>query len=215
MSTLSLETTAYREIWNRIVRADYMPGRMLSENELAGELGMSRTPIRAAISQLEDEGLVESYKGRGVLVKEISFHDFSEMLEVLVSLQLFALDTAAKRKLKFDLDTLGECLGRQLEASRNGDTLGYYDNSLTFIETILRTIRNENMIRIVERFRGKFTFKMVSYRKQFPQFKPQKSIGTNERVFGALQEGDIERAKTVLLEHYSDTYEQLVMNGVI
>ncbi len=102
----SLEKKAYQELRKQIINAVYQPGTLLSENELADTLGMSRTPIRAAISLLETEGFLESVRGRGVFVKEISFREFREMFEVLVSMQLFVLDVAASRGLAFDLPAL-------------------------------------------------------------------------------------------------------------
>ncbi|QJD85462.1 GntR family transcriptional regulator [Cohnella herbarum] len=215
MSSSSLETTAYREIRERIMQAQYMPGTMLSENELAGTLGMSRTPVRAAISLLEREGLVESFKGRGVMVKDISFHDFSEMYEVLISMQLFVFDAALKRKIGFDLETMKQLLDKQKEALERDDYYGYYVHSLLFTESILRTTRNENMLRIVELYRGKYVFRMVSYRKKYPQYKPSYSALTNERVYKALALGDVAGAKAAIIEQYSTTHEQLMLDGII
>ena len=109
----SLEAQVYDTIRDNMIKGEYLPGTMLSENELAKELGVSRTPVRATISILEKEGLVESFKGRGVLVKEISFQQFYQIFEVLVSMQLFVMDIAIERKLSFDLETLRLCLDRQ------------------------------------------------------------------------------------------------------
>ncbi len=58
----SLEKKAYQELRKQIINAVYQPGTLLSENELADTLGMSRTPIRAAISLLETEGFLESVR---------------------------------------------------------------------------------------------------------------------------------------------------------
>lgn len=215
MSSTSLETVAYREIRERIMRAEYMPGSMLSENELAGLLGMSRTPIRAAISLLEREGLVGSFRGRGVMVKEVSAHDFSGMYEVLVSMQLFVLDTAVKRQLNFDLDTLSQYLEQQQTAMEQGDFYTYYNSTLLFTETILRTIHNESMLQIMELYRGRYVFHTVSYRKKYPQYSPSRSVQTNRRIYEAIKTGDIAAAKAAVTEQYSDVHEQFILGGLL
>jgi DNA-binding GntR family transcriptional regulator len=215
MSSTSLETVAYQEIRERIMRAEYMPGSMLSENELASLLGMSRTPIRAAISLLEREGLVGSFRGRGVMVKEVSALDFSGMYEVLVSMQTFALDTAVKRQLTFDLESMSQILEQQQLAMEQSDFYGYYKNTLLFTETILRTIHNESMMQIIELYRGRYVFHTVSYRKKYPQYLPSRSVQTNRRIYEAVKIGDIAAAKAAVLEQYSDVHEQFILGGLM
>lgn len=215
MQSTSLETIAYNQIRDRIVRADYMPGILLSENELAGELGMSRTPVRAAISLLEQEGLVESFKGRGVLVKEISFRQFCQIHEVLVSMQVFVLDAAKMRELSFDLDAIDAHLKRLDTAREKDDYLSYYESSIMCIETILRAIGNDQMIQLVRQYKGKFICRMVTFRKQFPQHKPQWASVMNGKIYEALKRKDYEAAKQAVLENYRITNEQLSLSGII
>ncbi|QAY67232.1 GntR family transcriptional regulator [Paenibacillus protaetiae] len=129
---------------------------------------MSRTPVRAAISLLEKEGLVESFKGRGVIVKEVSFRHFCQILELFASMQLFVLDMAKTKELAFDLEALGAYLEKQNEARDTGDFLSYYENTLMCMETILKASGNEHMLQVLELYRGKFLCRMVTFRKQFP-----------------------------------------------
>ncbi|WP_127496499.1 GntR family transcriptional regulator [Paenibacillus glycanilyticus] len=215
MSSTSLESIAFREIRERIMRAEYMPGSMLSENELAAQLGMSRTPVRAAISLLEREGLVGSFRGRGVMVKEVSVHEFSEMYEVLVSMQLFVLDTAAKRQLKFDIAAMEQVLEQQQSALEQKDYYGYYNSTLQFTETILKTIHNESMLQIMELYRGRYVFTTVSYRIKYPQYQPSRSIQTNCSILEAIKSGDIAAAKAAVASQYSDTHEHFILHGLM
>ncbi|GMK43623.1 GntR family transcriptional regulator [Paenibacillus glycanilyticus] len=215
MSSTSLESIAYREIRERIMRAEYMPGSMLSENELAAQLGMSRTPVRAAISLLEREGLVGSFRGRGVMVKEVSAHEFSEMYEVLVSMQLFVLDTAAKRQLTFDIASMEQVLEQQQSALEQKDYYGYYNSTLQFTETILKTIHNESMLQIMELYRGRYVFSTVSYRIKYPQYQPSRSIQTNRSILEAIKSGDTAAAKAAVASQYSDTHEHFILHGLM
>lgn len=211
VAKLSLEKKAYQEIRQQIINVDYLPGTLLSENELAEQLNMSRTPIRAAVSLLESEGFLESIRGRGVFVKEISFREFNEMFEVLMSMVLFALDTASKRGLAFDLELLQSHLNRQIKAAEEGDHSSYYESSLLFVETILLAVNNRNMLQILEQIKGKYLFKMVSYRKMNPQSlsKPRQASRANSRIYEALKSGDIKEAKEVIYELSKIVYEQM------
>ncbi|MGG1552989.1 GntR family transcriptional regulator [Paenibacillus ferrarius] len=198
----SLEKLAHQQIREHMMNGYFLPGMLLSENELAERFGMSRTPIRAAISLLEKEGFVESIRGRGVFVKDISFREFHEMFEVLSSLQLYSLDIAAMRKLDFDLPTLEGYLERQLRASAEDDYRTYYESGLLFIETMLHIVKNASMLQIIEQIKGKYMFKIISYRKLHVHTlpKPQQSGHFNKRIYQALAAGDLDEARGVVLE---------------
>ena len=206
----SLEKMAYQAIRARIIAAELLPGMLLSENELAASLGISRTPIRAAISLLETEGFLESVRGRGVFVKEISFREFREMFEMLVSMQLFVLDVAAARGLEFDLPALRAQLERQAAAAESGDNAAYYESSLAFVGTLVASCGNASMLQLLETIRGKYVFKMLSFRKMNARSlpKPTHARSANARIYAALEKGDLADAKQAVLELNQFVYDQ-------
>ncbi|GAA3413752.1 GntR family transcriptional regulator [Paenibacillus hodogayensis] len=207
----SLEKLAYQQIREQIINGHYLPGMLLSENELAERYGMSRTPIRAAISLLETEGFVESIRGRGVFVKDISFREFHEMFEVLSSLQLYSLDIAGLRQLSFDLPALEAHLERQLRASEEDDYRTYYESGILFIQTMLLVVKNASMLHMIDQIKGKYMFKIISYRKLHVHTlpKPQQSGHFNKRIYQALAAGDHDEAKRIVLELIERTRQQL------
>src|SRR4029079_17067373 len=71
-SVQSAAQRAYAHVKERLLDGRFPGGTLLSENALARELGISRTPLRQAFGQLEAEGLVELYPRRGALVVPIS-----------------------------------------------------------------------------------------------------------------------------------------------
>ncbi len=206
----SLEKQAYQAIRAQIVAAELLPGMLLSENELAAALGMSRTPIRAAISLLETEGFLESVRGRGVFVKEISFREFREMFEMLVSMQLFVLDVAASRGLAFDLPALRAQLEKQAAAAESGDNAAYYESSLAFVGTLVASCGNASMLQLLETIRGKYVFKMLSFRKMNARSipKPTHARGANARIYAALEKGDLAEARQAVLDLNQFVYDQ-------
>jgi DNA-binding GntR family transcriptional regulator len=77
----SATTTAYRFAKERLLDGRFPAGQLLSENEIARELGISRTPVREAFLLLEAEGLLELYPRRGALVTPISPTESDDLLE--------------------------------------------------------------------------------------------------------------------------------------
>ncbi|MBO9605970.1 MAG: GntR family transcriptional regulator [Paenibacillaceae bacterium] len=207
----SLEKSAYYQLREQIVRGDYLPGTLLSENELAERLNMSRTPIRAAISLLETEGFLESIRGRGVFVKDITFREFGDMLEVLAAMQMMSIETAAKRGLRFDMAALRLHLDRQIRAADEEDYLTYYESSLQFVGTILEAAQNRTMMEILDKIKGKYTFKIVSFRKMHHGHlsRPNNARRYNERVYAALERGDCKDARQAVFELNELAREQM------
>src|ERR1700727_459842 len=78
---VSATTSAYRFAKERLLDGRFAAGALLSENEIARELGISRTPVREAFLLLEAEGLLELYPRRGALVTPISPTESDDLWE--------------------------------------------------------------------------------------------------------------------------------------
>ena len=82
MPKTNLKTLAYNKIRQKIVTCEYAPGTFLNEEILTEALGLSRTPIRDALSRLEQEGLIEIRPKRGITVKSLTVSDINMIFEV-------------------------------------------------------------------------------------------------------------------------------------
>ena len=80
--TASLAAQAYEKIKENILNLTYSPGMPLTEAMLATELGMSRSPIRAAIQMLRSEGLIVSDYYKSMTVREITDRDINELCQI-------------------------------------------------------------------------------------------------------------------------------------
>ncbi len=76
----------YEEIRSRISLLDYPPGTRLSEEALAIEFGVSRTPLRRVLFRLQSEGLLESVQGVGTIVTDISNEDLYQVYQLRMEL---------------------------------------------------------------------------------------------------------------------------------
>lgn len=82
MSKINLKTLAYNTIRQKIVTCEYAPGTFLSEEILTDALQLSRTPVRDALSRLEQEGLIEIKPKKGIMVTTLSVNDINMIFEV-------------------------------------------------------------------------------------------------------------------------------------
>ena len=88
---------AYARLREEILHWQLLPGTPLSEIELAERLGVSRTPLRAALARLALEGLVDTSRGRTGVVSEVSAASITDLFEVREALETQAARLAARR----------------------------------------------------------------------------------------------------------------------
>jgi len=103
MNTLKLQ--AYNIIKERIILCEYPPNALLNEERLKEELNISRTPIRDALSRLEQESLIQILPKRGITVKSISTDDVEHVFEMRMLIEPYAIKKYGKA---MDRDILGD-----------------------------------------------------------------------------------------------------------
>ncbi|HVK15120.1 MAG TPA: GntR family transcriptional regulator [Gemmataceae bacterium] len=92
-----LKDAAYDKIKLRLLNNDYPPGSFLSERQLADSLGMSKTPVKAALERLEAEGYISVSPQQGIVVRELSVQEIADQYEIRAALESYALRTVAGR----------------------------------------------------------------------------------------------------------------------
>src|ERR1043166_7703910 len=97
---------AYNSLKKCIVSGEYRPGAALMTYVLAKDLGMSRTPIRDALRQLEADGLVIIQTRLGARVKQMDLKEFREMCDLRLALESHAAGLAARRRGEGDLQEI-------------------------------------------------------------------------------------------------------------
>lgn len=146
---------AYDVLFHEIVNGDLAPGAMLGEVEQAQRLGVSRTPLREALSRLTADGLVEPAPGRGVVVTEVSLEDITELYEVREALEEQVVRLAAQRRDPEQFIDLAVRFERAAELIESGEMgiRAYYELNERFdsavdeaaanslLTTMLRTVR--------------------------------------------------------------------------
>ncbi|KRB93560.1 GntR family transcriptional regulator [Noviherbaspirillum sp. Root189] len=96
-----------------VLRGQYHAGERLAETDVAEHLGVSRTPVRAAMQRLTEEGLLEMLQPAGFAVREFSEEDIADAIEIRGTLEALAARMAAERGIQRSrLQELRECVAR-------------------------------------------------------------------------------------------------------
>jgi DNA-binding GntR family transcriptional regulator len=144
---LRAEDLAAEVLRKAILQGRLSPQRHLREEALAAELGLSRTPVRAALKRLEAEGLVESAPNKGTFVRSFSAINISEMYEIRAVLEGLACRRAAERITEAHLSRLRASCDRfeELAAGAQGDVPALLDENLNFHRVIADAAGQERL----------------------------------------------------------------------
>lgn len=138
---------AYRYIKSAIQRAQFKPGERLRETELAEHVGLSRTPVREALSRLQAEGLVTHDATRGVIVAELDYSMVTELYYMREVLEGTAARLAAQHASDVELSILDDHC-QQYEALLS-DPNALPRSNRRFHETLYRCSHNRYLLNMV------------------------------------------------------------------
>lgn len=124
VSGLNLRTykrAVYEALLEMIVTLELPPGERLVESDLAGRLGVSKTPVREALAMLESDGLVEATPYRGATVRWLSMNESREQGYLVDALEMPAYPMVIERITKAELASIGKIVERLKRARKARD----------------------------------------------------------------------------------------------
>lgn len=124
-SARSTKGQVYWDLREAIIAGRLTPGQKVSESEIAGQLGVSRTPAREALAALRDEGLVEIVPQLGTFITPINEQDVADAVFARQALECAAVRLAAERATPEDIEALYENLEEQAIAEQAGDFVAF------------------------------------------------------------------------------------------
>lgn len=138
----SLTSLIFDRIREDILNGRYITGDKLVEIKLADELGVSRTPVREALKQLELDGLVENIPNRGVVVKGISKDDIDDILTIRLCIEGLVGQWAAERVLEDEIKDLEEIYDLMEFYTSKNDVEKIFELNTKFHETLYVAIKS-------------------------------------------------------------------------
>ena len=201
-TSFSFKNKAYAALKDVIVSMDIYRSRndiRLDERQLAQDFGVSRTPVREAMAQLEREGFVRSVPRRGVYVVRKTKKEAIELITAWAALEGMAARLITEKASNEDIASL-----RRMFATFEGGQVRahldeYSDVNIEFHQTIIRMSGNSVLIDLAENL---FTHMRMLRRKTIgEEDRADKSIRDHMNIIEALEARDTERAEDLVRNH--------------
>lgn len=210
----SLTNLIFEKVRDDILNDVYTLGDKLVESKLADELGVSRTPVREALKQLELDGLVESIPNRGVIVKGLSDQDIYDIYSVRISIESIAAELAVERMTPEDLKELADICDLMEFFTMKNDSDKIFELNTQFHEKIYSCTKS----RYLEHILKDFQIFIKSTRLESLKTKGRLEIALSEHkaILEAFKNHDKEAAKRAISKHIvsaqKNVYELLNSN---
>lgn len=206
-----LRDVVFESIRGAIISGELKPGERLMEVQLAGKLGVSRTPVREAIRKLELEGLVVMAVRKGAYVADLSIKEITDVLELREALEGLAAGLAADRITEaeiIELQTIAIDFDKAL-LSDNMEQMVIKD--VEFHDKIFKATRNERLVQLtnnlreqVQRFREMHIY----------NYNKSKELSTEHyAISNAIAKRDVDQAEKMAKKHIENA-ESYIMKMV-
>jgi DNA-binding GntR family transcriptional regulator len=206
----SLKDLAVEELRSRIVDGRIGLGDALSESVLAAEMGISKTPVREALLQLQTDGLVQVQPARGTIVFQLTAEEVSAITELRALLEVAAMQAAAARNYEAVLEQLEAILATMKAARGNGDVAAFREADADFHEAIVQCSGN----RFFERAYSLISFRFKTLRAYLSRdaLLNERSFGEHRRIVDLLRARRLEDLGAVLRDHANGTRDAYLLS---
>lgn len=198
----SFKHQAYAALKDAIVSMDIYRSRAdirLDERQLAQEFGISRTPVREAMAQLEREGFVRSVPRRGVYIVRKTKREVIEMITAWAALESMAARLITTTATAEEIAALRRMFARFENGTLHAKLDEYSEVNIEFHQTIIRMSHNETLIRLAENLFAHM--RMIRMKTIGEKDRADRSIRDHLNIIEALEARATERAEDLVRDH--------------
>jgi len=198
----SLREQVYEYLRRQMNTGELKPGEFIDLKEISTQLGISKTPLRDALLQLEVDEFVKILPRRGVMVNTLTMKDIKNYYEIIGALEGVAIISAFDGLTTQDIDRMSDLNAQMKEAIENDDFDTYYEKNIEFHNTYILLSGNDRLIKTVTRLKQRlYDFPR---RKGFVKEWEVASIGEHSRLLELMYAGDVKAAAEFIRDvHWS------------
>ena len=203
MQPLSIPKSSYEQLKSKIIEGHLDPGKRLTEEHLAKELGVSRTPIREALRRLETEGLIKPLAKRGFVVAGESKEEVEELFEIRAVLEGYSLRILCGCVSEETFKELNRCIHKAEEALREDQIEKVFLQNTRFHDTLHDLVVLKGRLhRLIVDMRNN----VLRYRINTLHYPHggRKAIDGHRKIVLSLRLGDPDLCERLMREHIQE-----------
>ena len=183
-------------------------GDRLNEADIADRLRVSRGPVREALAQLRQEGIVTMSWHRGAYIMELSPADLRELYSLRTVLEVFAIREAAQAATAADLDVMSGVLASMSKGDDQSD-FDMIQLDVQFHDELYRAAHHDRLGTAWNSIRSQVLLSLLVKRHTSNEYYRDKVIAEHTLLFDLVRAGDADACEKEIREHISATYDRL------
>ena len=198
------------QIRDRIIDGSYAPGEQINEANVAAELEISRGPVREALQRLNQEGLLVSYRNRGVFVVELSSGDVAEIYQSRAAIEVGAAWTLVhgdRAQLIKTADELSAIVMQMQPFIDRADWRGLAERDLAFHTALVAATRNSRMCRMYATLAAEARICMANLETAY--YRPEALVEEHQLIVDLLLGSDWDALEKGVHEHMDTAVHDL------
>ncbi len=185
-------------------------GDHLNEADIADRLQVSRGPVREALMQLKQEGIVTMEWHRGAYIMELSATDVRELSTLRTVLEVFAIREAASAATTSDFELMGEVLTSMSKAMDDQSDFDMIQLDVQFHDKLYHAAHHDRLRSAWNSIRSQVTLSLLVKRHTSNEYYRDKVIAEHRELFDVIRSRDAEGCEKAIREHLSATYGRLI-----
>lgn len=209
----SLQHDVYAVIVDWIHHGTLRPGDRISEAAIARHLGISRGPVREAMSRLDNEGLVIRRPRRGAVVAELSSADRDDIIAVRQLVEGYAARCACQRLTPRDVEELDRLIRSMEAAALAGHWTETASLNARFHQTVVQIAGNRLLTKLWQSLHP-LAWLLASTVSPNTTHDAEDLVGRHQALLAVLQAGDPDRAEAAFRQHIQQTAQRAARQAV-
>ncbi|MBH0231200.1 GntR family transcriptional regulator [Halobacillus yeomjeoni] len=210
---LSRADVVYDQLKEAILFRKIAPGTQLIEKIISEKMSVSRTPIRNAIQQLADEGLVKIITNRGAFVVEPTFDEIQQAFDMRRRLEKMSVELLIHDMTQDDFLQLEELIEHEKRTYQKKDILDYLDVNKQFHMFLAIKTKNRFLIDFTERILDQINVYLMLYDVFFDEnLDEMKRFKEHEWLVSALKEKDLQKLYKLIDQHMTESLHYMSLD---
>ena len=199
----------YRMLKSQILSQALAPGQRLHIDEIAANLGISRTPVKDALNTLAAEGLVKIVPRRGTFVAELSVETIAEVFDLRRALELLAAESLVTRVTEAEIAQL-EALLTALDRCPKNDVEEHMRRNMAFHRKFIELAGNRKLLEVYDSLNVHIQIARIHARVKNWQQRAQQEQKEHHAILKALKSRDMKQLAAAVNDHIRRAKQSLL-----